>query len=189
MQAGPTHPVYITESIVGGKNSSDETVYAGGEAFHGTTTSPSTFYWAPPATAPKELFYQCYVHQKLGWKIQLMDAGDHQGAPAAGRCVMYACRLPNACPQHSCRLTARMRPALAALCNMQLQPTRQPAARRTRLWALLGASQSWSTIQQERWSSWTTGEENLLFLSQWCMHLPGGRQHPLAGLVRALLCC
>jgi hypothetical protein len=49
-------------------------VFAGGEAEAGTAEAPAEFSWKVPADAPAELYYQCAVHQKLGWKLLVGDA-------------------------------------------------------------------------------------------------------------------
>lgn len=72
-QAGPTHPFYITDSIIGGASNPNETIYAGNDSSYGTAMKPYVLAWTPPASAPDTLYYQCHTHQKLGWKIQLED--------------------------------------------------------------------------------------------------------------------
>jgi hypothetical protein len=76
--AGPTHPVYITSSIIGGGllvDYEDETVFAGNDTTFGTPGKAVGFTWTPDETTPDLVYYQCVVHQKLGWEIKVMDAG------------------------------------------------------------------------------------------------------------------
>jgi len=80
--AGATHPLYLTNSSVGGGAPDGyvgEEVFAGGEAESGTAEAPAEFAWTVPADAPAELYYQCAVHQKLGWRLLTGDVA----APAA----------------------------------------------------------------------------------------------------------
>ncbi|KXS09983.1 hypothetical protein M427DRAFT_63213 [Gonapodya prolifera JEL478] len=79
--ASSQHPFVLTNSILGGfgesgaaNMSATDTVYAGGEAAWGTPGKPFVLTWTPNATTPASLFYQCWVHQKLGWRINLRDA-------------------------------------------------------------------------------------------------------------------
>jgi hypothetical protein len=58
-------------------------VFAGGEAEAGTAEAPAEFSWTVPADAPAELYYQCAVHQKLGWKLLVGDAAAPAGDVAA----------------------------------------------------------------------------------------------------------
>ncbi|KAJ3225282.1 hypothetical protein HDU81_008039 [Chytriomyces hyalinus] len=75
VKAGDMHPLYLTSSVLGGKSgltSSNETVFtsAAGVA-KGSNEKPYQFTWTPDAKTPDSLYYQCYTHQKLGWKIQV----------------------------------------------------------------------------------------------------------------------
>ncbi|KAL4458957.1 hypothetical protein ABPG75_013822 [Micractinium tetrahymenae] len=75
--AGEQHPLYLTNSIVGGGsygNFTGETIYAGGLDSHGTPDQPFLLMWTPDASTPDLLYYQCTVHQKLGWEIHVVDA-------------------------------------------------------------------------------------------------------------------
>ncbi|XP_044754723.1 protein Skeletor, isoforms B/C isoform X2 [Coccinella septempunctata] len=36
---------------------------------------PAFFNWTVPTDAPNELYYQCYTHNNLGWKIKVVDPG------------------------------------------------------------------------------------------------------------------
>lgn len=77
VMAGPNHPLYLTSSIVGGGSYSSyagEAVYGGGEDAHGTPEEPYVLTWTPDASTPDLLYYQCTVHQKLGWQVQVADA-------------------------------------------------------------------------------------------------------------------
>lgn len=76
VQAGPTHPLYLTSSIVGAgllNGFEGEIVYAGGEEASGTLDKPFTFTWAPDDSVPEVLYYQCALHQKIGWEIRVVD--------------------------------------------------------------------------------------------------------------------
>lgn len=75
--AGEQHPLYLTSSIVGGGsygNFTGETIYAGGLDAHGTPEQPFLLVWTPDASTPGLLYYQCTVHQKLGWEVRVVDA-------------------------------------------------------------------------------------------------------------------
>ncbi len=92
---GATHPLYITNSSIGGGAPdlyAGEQVFAGGEAEAGTAEAPAEFAWTVPADAPAELYYQCAVHQKLGWKLLVGDGGGG-GAAAAAQPSAAACAL------------------------------------------------------------------------------------------------
>lgn len=76
VMAGATHPLYITTSIIGGGSLNDnrgETVFAGGEFSAGTPGEPYVLTWTPDASTPDLVYYQCDVHQKLGWEISVSD--------------------------------------------------------------------------------------------------------------------
>ncbi len=34
--------------------------------------------WTPGRRVPSDLFYQCHVHQKLGWRVKVLDRDDKQ---------------------------------------------------------------------------------------------------------------
>mmetsp|Transcript_21282 Transcript_21282/g.64023 ORF Transcript_21282/g.64023 Transcript_21282/m.64023 type:complete len:549 (-) Transcript_21282:626-2272(-) len=86
VQASMSHPFYLTSSEVGGAGRIDnptETVYLGGEGdAAGTPDSPFVLSWRPTADTPDDLYYQCHTHQKLGWKIRVLDAGEPSPAAA-----------------------------------------------------------------------------------------------------------
>ncbi|KAJ3108760.1 hypothetical protein HDU97_000160 [Phlyctochytrium planicorne] len=77
VKATASHPLYITSSIIGGKGNldgSNETVYAGGAAgVAGTAATPGVLEWTPDKSTPDAVYYQCFTHQKLGWKIMVSD--------------------------------------------------------------------------------------------------------------------
>ena len=84
IEAGPSHPIYVTDSIVGGGLLVDyesETIFAGGDDISGTAAKPGFFKWTPDAKTPDLVYYQCTVHQKLGWEIRVQDAGTAAAAP------------------------------------------------------------------------------------------------------------
>ncbi|KAJ3108643.1 hypothetical protein HDU97_000499 [Phlyctochytrium planicorne] len=84
VKASAQHPLYITSSMLGGKSNIEsaggvvnETVYAGGPAgkgVAGTTDAPGVLEWTPDKSTPDMVYYQCYTHQKLGWRILVQDA-------------------------------------------------------------------------------------------------------------------
>ncbi|KAG2491154.1 hypothetical protein HYH03_010595 [Edaphochlamys debaryana] len=76
IQAGNTHPLYLTSDINGGRSNSGETVYAGGAASFGTAQNPYALSFTPNASTPSEFFYQCWNHQKLGWRVKVIDSDD-----------------------------------------------------------------------------------------------------------------
>jgi len=76
IQAGPTHPLYFTTSPFGAGELSDfenEVVYAGGIESFGTEAEPYVLAVTPDDTWPDLLYYQCAVHQKLGWQAKIYD--------------------------------------------------------------------------------------------------------------------
>ncbi|KAJ3122596.1 hypothetical protein HK098_002732 [Nowakowskiella sp. JEL0407] len=83
ISAGPTHPLYLTTSITGGKGSSNTTekVFAGDNGVAaGTSDKPATLKFTPNKETPETIYYQCYTHQKLGWKISVVDKLTASGA-------------------------------------------------------------------------------------------------------------
>lgn len=72
IKASSAHPLYITSSQIGGKAAlptSTETILAGDNgAAAGTAEKPYILKWTVPADFTSA-YYQCYDHQKLGWKI------------------------------------------------------------------------------------------------------------------------
>lgn len=45
---------------------------------------PGILQWTPDAATPDTVFYQCYTHRYLGWKINVVDACDFEPLQAAG---------------------------------------------------------------------------------------------------------
>ncbi|XP_063596023.1 protein Skeletor, isoforms B/C-like [Penaeus indicus] len=45
---------------------------------------PGILQWTPDAATPDTVFYQCYTHRYLGWKINVVDACDFEPLEAAG---------------------------------------------------------------------------------------------------------
>ncbi|RUS18814.1 hypothetical protein BC937DRAFT_88312 [Endogone sp. FLAS-F59071] len=81
IEAGPMHPLYITSSIRGGHSETNETIYAGGGfKFAGNVTNPAILTWMPTQFTPDLVYYMCYIHQKIGWKINVKDVGSASGA-------------------------------------------------------------------------------------------------------------
>lgn len=76
VRAGTTHPLYITDSVTGGGRAG-QAVYAGGEQASGTAASPFIFKWTPSATTPSTVYYQCFSHERLGWKIMVVDGASN----------------------------------------------------------------------------------------------------------------
>lgn len=76
--AGEFHPFYLTDDIVGGRGNPDETVYAGSEDAHGTPESPYVLRFTPTEAHPDLMYYQCWFHQRLGWKV-LLDSNVADG--------------------------------------------------------------------------------------------------------------
>eukprot|EP00958_Prasinococcus_capsulatus_P006110 scaffold582_cov385-Prasinococcus_capsulatus_cf.AAC.45 len=82
--AGATHPVYITDDIIGGNSNPNEVIYAGGQDSFGTTENPYILTWTPDDNTPDLVYYQCYTHLKLGWEISVsggaaVDSDDETG--------------------------------------------------------------------------------------------------------------
>ncbi|KAG8175030.1 hypothetical protein JTE90_003214 [Oedothorax gibbosus] len=64
---------------------------------------PGTFYWTPDENTPDLVYYQCFTHRNLGWKIHVVDAdakvagamehhskdGDHSDASALASCFFF----------------------------------------------------------------------------------------------------
>ncbi len=79
IMAGPTHPVYLTTSSIGAGVLNDydgETVFAGNDTTYGTQQDPYVLAWTPDQNTPDVLYYQCAIHQKLGYKIQVFDIAE-----------------------------------------------------------------------------------------------------------------
>ncbi|KAI9000385.1 hypothetical protein DFJ74DRAFT_697595 [Hyaloraphidium curvatum] len=93
VQAGPTHPLYITDSALGGRGRIDdpmaikpERVVAGEFGFaNGTAAAPGIlrFRADPALQRAGQLYYQCYSHQKLGWKLTVRETDASTGGNAA----------------------------------------------------------------------------------------------------------
>mmetsp|Transcript_34381 Transcript_34381/g.87919 ORF Transcript_34381/g.87919 Transcript_34381/m.87919 type:complete len:1120 (-) Transcript_34381:76-3435(-) len=81
--AGPAHPLYITDDINGGASNPQETVFAGGASSHGTAGDPFELRWTPDASTPDVVYYQCYTHQKLGWRLVKEGSDEAMAAVAA----------------------------------------------------------------------------------------------------------
>jgi hypothetical protein len=47
VMAGTSHPLYITDDIIGGDSNPEETVYAGGDFSAGSQSSPYELKWTP----------------------------------------------------------------------------------------------------------------------------------------------
>jgi hypothetical protein len=73
IQAGASHPFYLTDDINGGQSNPQEIVFAGGEDAHGTPEAPHELRFTPTAAHPDVFYYQCWIHQRLGWEIRLTD--------------------------------------------------------------------------------------------------------------------
>lgn len=50
--------------------------------FSGSPKEPIIFKWTPNADTPDLVYYQCVVHQKLGWRIEVVNEGAAAAAPA-----------------------------------------------------------------------------------------------------------
>ena len=47
------------------------------------TSQPAAFQWTPDANTPDNLYYQCFTHRWLGWKIRVVDSCDHLTSASA----------------------------------------------------------------------------------------------------------
>ena len=80
----PGHPFFISTSFVGGPSN------IASEVTNGVTNSMTvngTLTFTPNATHPALLFYQCALHDNMGWKINIVDqlgAGDLDSCMAGG---------------------------------------------------------------------------------------------------------
>lgn len=95
--AGPTHPVYITSSVIGGGSLvryKGEKVFAGSSKAFGTPQSPKTFTWTPDASTPGNVYYQCTVHQKLGWQIKVVDSDSTRAATPPPAVDLTTAQMP-----------------------------------------------------------------------------------------------
>lgn len=68
------HPLYITDSIIGGHAITTERIFAGGADSWGTEDKPFVLKWTPGQDTPDVVYYQCFTHQKLGWRIELTSS-------------------------------------------------------------------------------------------------------------------
>ena len=86
-EAGETQPIYITSSIVGGGSLvgyTGERVFAGNDTTFGTPQKPKKFSWTPNEKTPDLVYYQCAVHQKLGWEIRVMNSSSSSSSSSGG---------------------------------------------------------------------------------------------------------
>eukprot|EP00056_Hartaetosiga_gracilis_P007795 m.112213 g.112213 ORF g.112213 m.112213 type:complete len:838 (+) comp12779_c1_seq2:605-3118(+) len=84
IKATNQHPLYITNDIIGGRANADmETVEAGSETAWGTESEPYNLTWTPTDETPDVVYYQCWFHQKFGWRIQVegMESDSSTNAP------------------------------------------------------------------------------------------------------------
>ena len=87
VMAGPTHPLYFTTSSFGAGVLSDfenEIVYAGGEDSFGSDDEPFVLTVTPNDTWPDQLYYECAVHQKLGWQVKIYDTQEESDRAGRG---------------------------------------------------------------------------------------------------------
>lgn len=78
IQAGHDVAFYITSDFLGGNatlRNTTETVYAGGPEAEGVPASPMELFWAPDRNTPDQVYYQSLYHQKMGWRVQVVDGG------------------------------------------------------------------------------------------------------------------
>ena len=40
-------------------------------------SQPAVFTWTPDSNTPNNLYYQCFTHRWLGWKVRVVDSCDH----------------------------------------------------------------------------------------------------------------
>lgn len=79
--AGETHPFYIVDNEIGGRANTAEKVLAGDATAWGTEDKPYVLEWTPDDKTPATVYYQCWTHQKLGWRIYVVDAGKQVEVP------------------------------------------------------------------------------------------------------------
>ncbi len=89
VEAGEQHPLYITDSSVGRGGGK---VYAGGPDSGGTPAEPFTLTWTPDATTPDRVFYQCFVHAKLGWEILVSNTPSGSETPSGPASALLSSR-------------------------------------------------------------------------------------------------
>ncbi|KAF3663134.1 Cytochrome, and DOMON domain-containing protein [Capsicum annuum] len=78
IQAGHDVAFYITSDPLGGNATSrnmSETIYFGGPEAQGVQATPTELVWAPDRNTPDLVYYQSLYAQKMGWKVQVVDAG------------------------------------------------------------------------------------------------------------------
>eukprot|EP00884_Botryococcus_braunii_P017819 jgi/Botrbrau1/4720/Bobra.0218s0036.1 len=97
VQAGGSHPLYITTSKIGGASTTDDSasakIFAGGEDSHGSTKKPYNLVWTPAGDTPDVVYYQCYIHQKLGWMIKVTGTGTCKGSSSGALAPAGSARL------------------------------------------------------------------------------------------------
>lgn len=78
IQAGHDVALYITSDPIGGNatlRNKSETIYFGGPKAEGVQASPKELVWAPDRNTPDLVYYQSLYMPKMGWKVQVVDAG------------------------------------------------------------------------------------------------------------------
>ncbi|CAN4099855.1 unnamed protein product [Withania somnifera] len=78
IQAGHDVAFYITSDPLGGNatlRNVTETIYFGGPEAQGVQATPTELVWAPDRNTPDLVYYQSLYAQKMGWKVQVVDAG------------------------------------------------------------------------------------------------------------------
>lgn len=63
----PGHPFYLTTDPVGGAGAPGEIT----TGVTGSLTDVGTLTFTPGASTPNLIYYQCGVHQYMGWKINI----------------------------------------------------------------------------------------------------------------------
>lgn len=122
------HPFYITDNSQGGRLNASERVFAGSADAWGTTAAPHTVTWTVQQDAPATLYYQCWTHIKLGWRIYVVDKGAKVALPAdtATECASGPTTAPVTFPvativtsSGGCTLLSRFVGAKARLSELQ----------------------------------------------------------------------
>ncbi|KAK4375213.1 hypothetical protein RND71_005890 [Anisodus tanguticus] len=78
IQVGHDVAFYITSDPLGGNatlRNMSETIYFGGPEAQGVQASPTELVWAPDRNTPDLVYYQSLYAEKMGWKVQVVDAG------------------------------------------------------------------------------------------------------------------
>lgn len=78
IQAGHDVAFYITSDPLGGNatlRNMSETIYFGGPEAQGVQATPTELVWAPDRNTPDLVYYQSLYTPKMGWKVQVVDAG------------------------------------------------------------------------------------------------------------------